>query len=149
MTPTTAFTPWTWWTPVVEADDSDETKKKKDDLQSAADCITEKGVETTSTPKYEKITTNRNLKTDAVNDKEPVTDTTTIDVKITIKSFEPEVVTESKAHNTATVNEETNQGMKEKYLKLVEHNSQLVEILRATMQVQSDLFSRIIKYMFH
>ena len=47
------------------------------------------------------------------------------------------MVTENKAQNTATANKQSNQGMKEKYLKLVEHNSQLVKILRATMEVQS------------
>ena len=44
--------------------------------------------------------------------------------------------------------ENNNKNMREKYLKLVEHNSQLVEILQRTMEVQTDLFRRILKYMF-
>ena len=44
--------------------------------------------------------------------------------------------------------EDNNKNMREKYLKLVEHNSQLVEILQRTMEVQTDLFRRILKYMF-
>ena len=72
----------------------------------------------------------------------------TIGDMISTEANETEMGTESKVQNTATANEQTNQGMKEKYLKLVVHNSQLVEILRATIQVQSDLFRRIIKYMF-
>ena len=143
MTPTTVFTPWTWWTPVDKEADLDESKKKKDDLESSADIVTEKGIETSTVKIYEEITTIINLKTDAVFDeKQPATETITIDDKITTEAVETEVVTENAA------NEQTNQYMKEKYLKLVEHNSQLVEILRATMQVQSDLFRRILKYMF-
>ena len=150
MTPTTAFTHWTWWTPVDEADDSDENKKKKDDLKSTADIVTEKGIETTPQKIDGELPTIINIMTDAAfNDKESVTETSTIDNMISTKAIVTEVVTENKAQNTASANEETNQGMKDKYLKLVEHNSQLVEILRATMQVQSDLFRRILKYMFH
>ena len=146
MTPTTAFNPWTWWTPVDEADDLDEIKKKKGNLKSTADCVTVKGIETTTAKIHEEITTNINLKADAVNDKEPVTEMSTTDDKITTEAIEAEAVT---VQDIATANEETKKRMRDKYLKLVEHNSQLVEILRATMQVQSDLFRRIIKYMFH
>ena len=124
-------------------DDLDQTKKKKDDLKSTADGVTEKGMETTTAKIHEHITTNINLKADAVNDKEPVTETNTTDDKITTEAIEAEADT---ALSTATAHEETKQGMKEKYLKLVEHNSQLVEILRATMQVQSDILRRILKY---
>ena len=146
MTPTTAFTPWTWWTPVDKADDLDENEKKKDNLKSTADIVTEKGKETTTKKIDEELTTIINIVTVAAfNDKESVTETSTID---DTEAIETEVVTENEAQNTATANEQTKERMKDKYLKLVEHNSQLVEILRATMQVQSDLFSRILKYMF-
>ena len=85
-----------------------------------------------------KITTFINIKTDAfLNEKEPVTEASTIGDKFTTEAIEPEVVTENKAQNTATANKQSNQGMKEKYPKLLEHNSQLLEILRATMEVQS------------
>ena len=77
-----------------------------------------------------------------------MTKTSTIDEKITTETIEAEVVTENNFQNIATTNEQTNKDMQEKYLKLVEQNSQLVGILRATMQVQSDLFRRIIKYIF-
>jgi hypothetical protein len=139
--------PWTWWTPVDKADDSDENAKKKDDIKSTADMVTEKGIETTSKKIDEELTTMITIITDDdFNETEAVTKTSTIDDMITTEAIELEAVT---AQNTATANEETNQEMKDKYLKLVEHNSQLVEILRATMQVQSDLFRRILKYMFH
>ena len=149
MTPTTAFTPWTWWAPVDKAGALDENEKKKDDLKSTADIVTEKGIETTSKKIHEELTTISNIMTDAAfNDKEAVTETSNIDDMLSTEAIEAEVVTESKAQTTATANEQTNNGMREKYLKLVEHNSQLIEILRATMEVQSELFSRVIKYMF-
>ena len=149
MTPTTAFTPWTRWTPVDKAGDLDGNEKKKDDLKSTADIVTEKGIETTSKKIHEELTTISNIMTDAAfNDKEAVTETSNIDDMLSTEAIEAEVVTESKAQTTATANEQTNNGMREKYLKLVEHNSQLIDILRATMEVQSELFSRVIKYMF-
>jgi hypothetical protein len=137
MTPTTAFSFWTWWTPVDEADDLDETENKKDNLKSTAISVTEKAIETTTAKIDEEITTNINLKADAVNDKEPVTETNNTDDKITTEAIEAEAVT---AKNTASTNEQADQRMKDKYLKLVEHNSQLVEILRATLEIQSDRF---------
>ena len=134
---------------VDKADDLDENAKKKDDLKSTADIVTEKGIETTSKKIHEELTSISNIMTDAAfNDNEAVTETSTIDDMLSTEAIEAEVVTESKAQTTATANEQTNNGMREKYLKLVEHNSQLIEILRATMEVQSELFSRVIKYMF-
>jgi len=39
--------------------------------------------------------------------------------------------------------------MKDKYAELVAHNSRLVEILQTTLQLQTDLFSRILRYLFN
>ena len=69
-------------------------KEKKNNLISVTDCVTEKGTETT------------------------VTEASTTSDMITTKAIETEVVIENKAQNTATENEQTNHGMKEKYLKL-------------------------------
>ena len=38
--------------------------------------------------------------------------------------------------------------LRAKYIKLVEHNSKLVDLLRTTMQIQTDLFRKLIHYIF-
>ena len=38
--------------------------------------------------------------------------------------------------------------LRAKYIKLVEHNSKMVDLLRTTMQIQTDLFRKLIHYIF-
>merc|ERR1712079_321639 len=38
--------------------------------------------------------------------------------------------------------------LKSKYVKLVEHNSKLVDLLKTTMQIQTDMFRKLIHYVF-
>ena len=38
--------------------------------------------------------------------------------------------------------------LRAKYIKLVEHNSKLVDLLRTTMQIQTDIFRKLIHYVF-
>ena len=38
--------------------------------------------------------------------------------------------------------------LRAKYIKLVEHNSKLVDLLRTTMQIQTDIFRKLIHYIF-
>ena len=38
--------------------------------------------------------------------------------------------------------------LRAKYIKLVDHNSKLVDLLRTTMQIQTDLFRKLIHYIF-
>ena len=38
--------------------------------------------------------------------------------------------------------------LKSKYVKLIEHNSRLVDLLKTTMQIQTDMFRKLIHYVF-
>ena len=38
--------------------------------------------------------------------------------------------------------------LRAKYIKLVDHNSKLVDLLRTTMEIQTDLFRKLIHYIF-
>ena len=38
--------------------------------------------------------------------------------------------------------------LKSKYVKLIEHNSKLVDLLKTTMQIQTDMFRKLIHYVF-
>ena len=44
--------------------------------------------------------------------------------------------------------DESQKDMKDKYLELVAHNTRLVDILRTTLELQADLFRRIMRYLF-
>ena len=41
-----------------------------------------------------------------------------------------------------------NDDLRDKYHKLVEHNSKLVDLLKTTMQIQTDMFRKLIHYVF-
>ena len=46
-------------------------------------------------------------------------------------------------------NQETgDEDLKSKYVKLIEHNSRLVDLLKTTMQIQTDMFRKLIHYVF-
>lgn len=141
---TTAFTPWSWWTPSDEFLIADENKSELEEIISTVESKTEQNIEPITVKIYNEISTMQNDESDLEFDKEGAETMTSINYEMNTKV--PEV------HDMNEDNEEKenndNQSMKEKYLKLVEHNSQLVEILKRTMEVQSDLFRRILKYMF-
>ena len=44
--------------------------------------------------------------------------------------------------------EEDDEDLKSKYVKLIEHNSKLVDLLKTTMQIQTDMFRKLIHYVF-
>ena len=110
---------------------------------------TEQNIELTSvTIDTEIITLKNESADDAFISKVPETSTSiNYEITSTVQTTAADEL-ENKIENTVTEKENNNKSMKEKYLKLVEHNSQLVEILRSTMEVQADLFRRILKYMF-
>ena len=147
--PTTAFTPWTWWTPADDILTEDDNQKKFEELKTTIESETEQNIELTSvTIDTEIITLKNELTYDAFISKVPETSTSiTHDITSTVQTTAADEL-ENNNENTVTEKENNNKSMKEKYLKLVEHNSQLVEILRNTMEVQADLFKRILKYMF-
>ena len=41
-----------------------------------------------------------------------------------------------------------NDDLRDKYHKLVEHNAKLVDLLKTTMQIQTDMFRKLIHYVF-
>ena len=43
---------------------------------------------------------------------------------------------------------EENEDLRSKYVKLIEHNSKLVDLLKTTMQIQTDMFRKLIHYVF-
>ena len=43
---------------------------------------------------------------------------------------------------------EEDEDLKSKYVKLIEHNSRLVDLLKTTMQIQTDMFRKLIHYVF-
>ena len=43
---------------------------------------------------------------------------------------------------------EEDEDLKTKYVKLIEHNSKLVDLLKTTMQIQTDMFRKLIHYVF-
>ena len=43
---------------------------------------------------------------------------------------------------------EEDEDLKSKYVKLIEHNSKLVDLLKTTMQIQTDMFRKLIHYVF-
>ena len=43
---------------------------------------------------------------------------------------------------------EDDEDLKSKYVKLIEHNSKLVDLLKTTMQIQTDMFRKLIHYVF-
>ena len=44
--------------------------------------------------------------------------------------------------------DDDNDELRSKYVKLVEHNSKLVDLLKTTMQIQTDMFRKLIHYVF-
>ena len=152
MTPTTEsttteFSPWTWWTPNDKTDAEGDNQKIKEEQKSTVETKTEQSIQPTS--EKTEMTTIMMKTTDVVYDKSDNDNETTKGIAIvTTEQMQVDVVTEKDGDTSVTATAQANQSMKEKYLKLVEHNSQLVDILRTTMEVQSDLFRRILKYMF-
>ena len=163
---TTEFSPWTWWTPNAKTDAEGDNQKRKEEQKSTVETKTEQSIQPTS--EKTAMSTIMMKTTDVVYDKSDNDNETTKGIAIvTTEQMQVDVVTEkdgdtsvtATAHawggdgggdgdTSVTATAQANQSMKEKYLKLVEHNSQLVDILRTTMEVQSDLFRRILKYMF-
>merc|ERR1712014_48464 len=93
------------------------------------------------------ITTNQDLqqKTTSIR----TTETTILTTDTGSVSSNGEETTETNIVDKEDVVTLANQSsLREKYVKLVEHNSQLVQVLKTTMEVQADLFKKILKYMF-
>ena len=64
-----------------------------------------------------------------------------------------EKMKEDQNDDELTGNDVTGSGPKDddlraKYIKLVDHNSKLVDLLRTTMALQTDLFRKLIHYIF-
>jgi len=169
---------WSWWTPQQEILDTNLNDLKTNSQKFSIDETTHLEVLIPHAPAGPSTSSATALTTQAASTTTPSIDTThetaTVSQLITtnqdlqqkttsLRTTETTILptdTESVSSNgeettlTNVVDKDdvvtlANQSnLREKYVKLVEHNSQLVQVLKTTMEVQADLFKKILKYMF-
>ena len=106
----------------------------------------ELGTYTTTTTTIEMIEAEKEMMQDVESESK---DVTTMQNVIDYQ----EKMKEDQNDDELTGNAVTGSGAKDddlraKYIKLVDHNSKLVDLLRTTMEIQTDLFRKLIHYIF-
>jgi len=130
---------WSWWTPVH---DTGETKYEEyllvESENKKQESVTEAVTTAMSTISHEENDDETEVTTEQV--KSTSVDQTTLD---TLDMEEKETM-DDKTNDENDADDE----LRSKYVKLVEHNSQLVDLLKTTMQIQTDMFRKLIHYVF-
>ena len=163
-TPTKASeaTAWTWWTPSPELNVENISNINSDDendwlppteLESLFQVETQKNPPWENHDKEHKdevINKETTEKITTVDDRDEVTasdDFKTESVEIDTTDYTHGEI-ESTSERITNGEKDNHHDMKDKYLKLVEHNTRLVDVLRSTLELQANLFKRIIRYLF-
>ena len=96
----------------------------------------------------------------STTDKVPMTTTEKVPMTTTVKDIAqdtttpdkvvegPGIVKQDNMNKHQMEEDEDQDDLKSKYHKLVEHNSKLVDLLKTTMQIQTDMFRKLLKYVF-
>jgi len=146
---------WSWWTPGgAEEEEAWESGGGEKSTQASIDSLS--GDTKESGEKNEA----KQEKTEDESDESLGAAPVTISTEKTAAQLEDEKESEKDTNNEKKVikgmhmkeKDETGpeiDGLKDKYAELVAHNSRLVEILRTTLELQTDLFSRILRYLFN
>jgi len=154
---------WTWWTPesesepgLVPASDlqqlltgayiNDKQPWEQEDGKPLLDVINKETTEKMTTATYTPENTNSdNLESESLSELDE-SDTS----KDKIEEFESGKLDISKEDDTEflAISEDNHEDLNKKYLELVAHNTRLVDVLRSTLELQANLFRRIIRYLF-
>eukprot|EP00090_Calanus_glacialis_P012210 TRINITY_DN20690_c0_g1_i1.p1 TRINITY_DN20690_c0_g1~~TRINITY_DN20690_c0_g1_i1.p1 ORF type:complete len:571 (+),score=120.58 TRINITY_DN20690_c0_g1_i1:118-1830(+) len=152
---------WTWWTPATDDKPSTSQQLPSDDRQQQAweqnkisleekimdEVINKETTEKMTTASYtSEKTDSDNLKNESPGHSGE-SDTETIQVS---QEHNSNKVENEKAETTSEpVTDDVKQNdLEDKYLELVAHNTRLVDVLRSTLELQAELFRRIVRYLF-
>jgi len=153
---------WSWWNPANRDNDIDPVTTYNDDT-------TEKNVDAaapSSSVLWENVQTMTNSFDDAAINNDTIDQVKDADYtkKVSNRDNRNNESTEDDTDNKHEeiddweISSETFLGQKEngvdhetlrdKYLELMAHNTKLVDILRKTLEMQADMFRRLIRYLF-
>ena len=154
---------WTWWTPESESELSpvaasdlqplltgaeiiDKQPWEQEDGKPSHEVINKETTEKMTTATYMPENTNSdNLESESLSELDE-SDTS----KDKIEEFESGKLDISKEDDKEFlgISEDNHEDLNKKYLELVAHNTRLVDVLRSTLELQANLFRRIIRYLF-
>jgi len=154
----TNYQTWSWWSPSNEIFDSDDSADAQEDVEnenSKLEALNKYEEQTLRTTQKDfDIMTTTQMMTTRKSHMEMEEEITTTMISES-ESFEPhqhamEEVATSTENNDMNNDDpsDKNSDLRDKYHKLVEHNSKLVDLLKTTMQIQTDMFRKLIHYVF-
>ena len=162
LTSTTTDLPgWTWWSP-VSFDKSENKNGKGDDRESVEndDGTEERLWEREDNTINDAPDSNVSSETDQRRESQSVStrDNREGDAQFDdpIKKADNGLDSFLKETNTEINNEDDNQNdvgddkeeLRDKYLELMTHNTKMVDILKKTLEMQAEMFRKLIKYIF-
>ena len=162
LTSTTTDLPgWTWWSP-VSFDKSENKNGKGDDRESVEndDGTEERLWEREDNTINDAPDSNVSSETDQRRESQSVStrDNREGDAQFDdpIKKVDNGLDSFLKEANTEINNEDDNQNdvgddkeeLRDKYLELMTHNTKMVDILKKTLEMQAEMFRKLIKYIF-
>ena len=154
---------WTWWTPASNISQDSKPSSGYEEILTESALPNLFDSEPHSQPwENDEISSEEKLKDEVINNK-TTEKVTTVDYT-SENTNSDDLENESAGHpnesdkilseNIETSNDipnredENQKDMEDEYLELVAHNTRLVDILRTTLELQADLFRRIIRYLF-
>ena len=151
---------WSWWNPTNRGDDIDPVTTDYDDTTENVDAAPPSSV------LWENVQTMTNsfdataINNDTIDQVKDTNYTKTVSNRDNRNNEASEDDTDNKHEEIDDweISSETFLGQKEngvdhetlrdKYLELMAHNTKLVDILRKTLEMQADMFRRLIRYLF-
>merc|ERR1719232_423540 len=152
---------WSWWNPANRGDDIDPVTTDTDDTTESIDAAAP-----SSSVLWENVQTMTNsfdaaaINNDTIDQVKDIDYTKTVSNRDNRNNEASEDDTDNKHEEIDDweISSETFLGQKEngvdhetlrdKYLELMAHNTKLVDILRKTLEMQADMFRRLIRYLF-